>query len=256
MATVGISTVRNEADIIADTVGWMLTQVDHVIVADNLSTDGTYDILESLPITLLADTDPAHRQSEKMSALADRVRVEFGPDTWVVPFDADEVWYSPFGTLAERLGELDGFAMATADLYDHVATAADPDLASPVRRIGWRRRTPLPLPKVAVRAVDGLVIEDGNHGARFPRMVPASITGQLVIRHFPYRSAEQMERKAMQGSTALKAAGRDRSVGAHWHAYADLAEAGLLGHAFYEHFYSADPAADPNLIYDPAPCQS
>ena len=86
--------VRDEVDIIGPVVAHMLGQVDHVIVADNLSVDGTFDVLESFgsQITLVADTDPAYRQSEKMTHLAG-VAKSMGAD-WVVPFDADEWIYS------------------------------------------------------------------------------------------------------------------------------------------------------------------
>ena len=94
--------VKDEADIVAATVAHMCGQVDAVIVADNNSTDGTRDILDGLPVTVVDDPDPAYYQSRKMTALAGRARVEFDA-TWVIPFDADEWWYSPHGRIADVL---------------------------------------------------------------------------------------------------------------------------------------------------------
>lgn len=257
MSTFAVSMVRDEADIVADTITRMLAQVDHVIVADNLSTDETPSILWALAaqddrLTVVTDHEAAYDQSGKMTRLAHRAR-ELGAE-WVVPFDADEVWYSPHGRISDVLARLDGYAVAPADLYDHVSTAVDPQ-GLPVHRIGWRRRDPAPLPKVAVRTSPDLVIEMGNHGAHYGAWHGREITGQLVIRHFPYRSAEQMTRKAVQGSAALRAAGRPRDVGQHWHDYADLeaANPGAIAEVFREHFWSADPHADPSLIFDPCP---
>lgn len=253
--------VRDEADIIGATVAHMLTQVDHVIVADNLSADETPTILAEMAdgcdrLTVLTDHEPAHDQSGKMTRLAHRAR-DMGAE-WVVPFDADEAWYSPFGRIADVLAGLGGYAVARATLYDHVPTAADPE-GDPLASIGWRRRYPTPLPKVACRARADLVIEDGNHGAHYGAFRANEVTGQLIVRHYPYRTADQMTRKAVNGSAALWAAGRPRDVGRHWHDYADLeaARPGAIGEVFREHFWSADPESDESLIFDPlASCLS
>ena len=97
-----ITMVKNEADIIDRSVQHLLKQgVDHVLVADNLSTDATPDILTRLsrdhPVHVAHDRDPAHYQSWKMGLLAQAAR-RSGAD-WIVPFDADELWFGARGTL-------------------------------------------------------------------------------------------------------------------------------------------------------------
>lgn len=253
MTVVAVSMVRDEADIVAATVAHMCGQVDAVIVADNNSTDGTRDILDDLPVTVIDDPDPAYYQSRKMTALAERARTEFGAD-WVVPFDADEWWYSPFGRIADVL-EAQSCWVAGADLYDHVATGHDPDLEDPTKRIGWRRRDAAPLQKVACRPGPDLTIEQGNHDATYD--VPADrIDGLLVVRHFPYRSPEQMARKARNGAEAYAATDLPEDAGAHWRAYHQLMVAHgdeAIHDVFRMWFWTADPTTDPTLIYDPAP---
>ena len=64
--------VRDEADIIAYTLRHLLEEegVDHLIVADNLSTDDTRSILEGFPrsqVTILDDLEEGYDQSTKMS---------------------------------------------------------------------------------------------------------------------------------------------------------------------------------------------
>ena len=247
--------VKNEADIIGPIVAHMLGQVDHVLIADNLSTDATPDILAASGAEMIVDDDPAYRQSEKMSALAARARD--GGATWVVPFDADEIWYSPFGRIADVLPTFDQYAVATAALYDHVPTGVDPIDDNPITRIGWRRREPGALPKVACRTRPDLVIEQGNHGATYGRRWRGRrVNNQLVIRHYPYRTAEQFVAKARQGGAALKLTDLPESSGAHWRQYAQIAETHgdeALEGVFYEWFHSDDPRADDTLIYDPAP---
>lgn len=72
MTVFGICMAKNEEDIIGPVVEHMMSEVDHVIVADNLSQDNTRSILDSLTgnITVIDDLEPAYRQSEKMTHLA------------------------------------------------------------------------------------------------------------------------------------------------------------------------------------------
>ena len=89
----GITMVKNEADIVEQTIRHLLGQgVDHILAADNGSSDGTYEILlelsKILPVHVIQDRELAYYQSEKMTWLADRV-MEAGAE-WIIPFDADE----------------------------------------------------------------------------------------------------------------------------------------------------------------------
>ena len=90
MSTIAVTMVKNEQDIVGPIIEHMVGQVDHVIVADNMSTDDTRAILNDFgdSITVIDDLDPAYEQSKKMSALAQQALL-LGAE-WVVPFDADE----------------------------------------------------------------------------------------------------------------------------------------------------------------------
>ena len=264
MTTAAVTMVKDEADIIDTTVRHMLTQVHHVIVADNLSSDDTPNILMRLlaefpdRLRIVTDPDVGYEQSRKMTALARLAWDEFRAE-WVVPFDADEIWYSPFhDTIADHLATVaDQWLVMPARVYDHVATRRDdPDEPDPVLRLGYRRNEPLPLNKVACRNRTGLVIEQGNHGARYPGGATIH-EPQLVVRHFPYRSVEQLVRKVRNGAAAYAATDLPENMGAHWRQWgAGLEQNGeqWIDDLFHEWYYSRTPNnPESGLIFDPAP---
>lgn len=254
--------VRDEQDILPYTLPRMAAQLDHIIISDNLSVDDTPLILEEIAsefgnITILMDKDPAYLQSRKMTRLAEMAR-EDGAD-WVVPFDADEVWYTFGSQLKDRFPETTEWSVEFATLYDHVVTSKDDHtIEDPVNRIGWRRTWSAPLPKVAFRPLPGVVVEMGNHGARYPGMVGTLEDSGIIIHHYPYRSIEQMARKARNGADAYAAAGERVPVGAgqHWRDYGRfLDERGIeaIEEIFTTWFFSDDPEKDDQLIWDPCP---
>jgi hypothetical protein len=218
--------VRDEADIIETVVRHMLAQgVERVLIADNLSTDGTSDILQGLarsePVTVVGDRLAAYYQAEKMTRLA-RAAARAGA-TWVIPFDADEVWLAPTGTLAQWLAACDA-DVVQAPMFNHVPTSAD-DASEPdaVRRLRWRKTQPNRLHKVAFRAQRRARLAYGNHGvSRSGRRAVG-----LEIRHFPYRSEEQFVRKLRQGFAAMEASDLDDEVCKHWRGLGSQGDAWL-----------------------------
>lgn len=239
-----VSMVKDEADVVFDTVSRMMEQVDLVIVADNQSTDGTREILDQFPnLVVIDDHDPAYYQSRKMTGLAQHA-ADMGAE-WVIPFDADEVWLSAVGDMRHTFANLPPEALiAEATLVDHVATAADPP-GPPIRSMHWRRAMQAPLRKVAVRTHPGLQIHQGNHSATFKGVRhPLTVTGQLEVRHFPYRSPEQLIRKARNGGAAYAASDLPKDVGAHWRGYARILEEQgeqALREVFFKWYYRENP---------------
>lgn len=256
VSVVGIAMVRDEADVIAGTLRHMADEVDELVVLDNGSTDGTREILEELaavlPLTVLDDPEVGYYQSRKMSDLAARVAgVDRDPlGTWIVPFDADELWYGP-RRIAEVLVEAD-CTVAKAALFNHLATALDGPGPDPFRSMVWRQREPAPLPKVAFRWQPGAVVHQGNHGVTLPNVIAKPL---LEIRHFPARSAEQFTRKGLNGAAAYAHTDLPETEGAHWRGYGRLVDAhgpGVLGDVFRAHWWYLSPV-DAGLVHDPAP---
>lgn len=264
MTTIAVSMVRDEADVIEATVTNMIHQVDHVIIADNRSTDGTRDILDRLDVEVIDDPEPGYYQSRKVTTLA-RLARDRGAE-WVVPFDADELWYSPHGRIADALRNIPaGVNVVAARVFDHVATAKDGPGPDPVARQGWRNRGWLELPKVACRPTVDLVIRQGNHGADYDDEPRVLNDGSLIVRHFPYRSVEQFIRKVRNGAEAYRAAEGLRSdVGVHWRQWGAILDAqgeAAVEAIFRTWYYRDDPEQGERrdgelllpLVWDPAP---
>lgn len=255
--------VKDEADIVETTIRHLLTQVDEVVVCDNLSTDGTSEILlrlrEELGIIVQSDEEVGYYQAAKTTALAQEARGR--GHGWFIPVDADELWFAGDGRrIADYLDGVPLDAMfVKAAILNHVATATDPpEEPNPVRRLCWRQREPLAYQwwKVACRTRPDLEIAMGNHSARTHG--PGREETGLAIRHFPYRSAAQFVRKAENGLAAYRAAPdlMNAGYGAHWKAYGEAVEQGgrEAGEAwFYDAFFIGDPERDPSLVFDPAP---
>lgn len=248
----GVALIKDEADIIERTISHMLGQVDRVIVADNRSTDGTRQILDRMDVEVVDDPVLGHWQSRKITTLAERARAEGA--TWVVPFDADELWFARLGRVGDVLEAIPPAAqLVEAVIFDHVPTA-DARGGDPVERMGWRRAQQEPLHKVACRPQDGLTVHQGNHCADYGTPFPLWVRDQLVIRHFPYRSPEQFISKARNGSAAYAATDLPEDMGAHKRLYGRLLEEGgeqALRAYYAERFYVEDPENAPSLTYDP-----
>lgn len=248
--------VKDEADIIEPVLDHLSRNVDAMIVCDNGSTDGTRELLDSWQrlsdqLLVLDDFGVAYYQSRKMTQLA-RMASERG-HAWVVPVDADEVWYAPGSRVADLLAaQGPDVQIMRAALYNHLPTARDPVHRNPLRRLGWRQRAPGALPKVAARLHPTLTIEAGNHGAHYDG--PHVATDGLVIRHFSWRSPEQYLRKIRNGCVAYAETNLPEAIGAHWRMLAGHSDEEIMAH-YDRWFFVPEPEADPALIYDPAPIE-
>ena len=239
--------VRDEEDIIGQVVEHMLTQVDALIVLNNRSVDRTTEILHSLEsdrVSIVNDPTVGYEQSKKMTSLAHTAHGWFGAD-WIVPFDADEIWYAPNGHIGRYLETVPAdIHVVPASLYDHVCTGVDdPNEPNPVKRLQWRRDYAAPLPKVACRYREDMVIGMGNHDVSYTDK-GASGRERLAIRHFPYRSVDQIIRKVRNGAEAYAATDLPVHYGAHWRQWGQILEQNgpdAIGALFQEWYYREAP---------------
>lgn len=257
----GIIMVKDEEDIIYHSLVHAAEEgMTGIIVADNMSTDKTWDeihrakdVLKGSPCEIIPinDIEVGYYQSRKMTNLA-RQAYELGA-TWIVPFDADEIWTAP-DTIANYLNSLpDKINVVTADLYNHFGTGIDPTGPIPFQNMSWRLPEKGSLPKVAFKWQEDAVIGQGNHSVSMKGI--KSATG-LEIRHFPYRSWEHFKRKAINGAKAYNVTDLPQSMGSHWRQYflqiERFGEDVVRKEVFEKYFWFFSPI-ESGLINDPAP---
>lgn len=208
-----VTMVKNEVDIIEHTIRHLISQgVDHILIADNGSTDGTLELLRGisreLPVHVGIDHEVGYYQDHKMTALAAFAR-KHGAQ-WVIPFDADEFWFARNSSLRDFLLTLDA-SVVTARMYNVFPSHDKPELDGIKGPLELDTSSPIQ-EKVAIRPHPLLWIGFGNHSA----VRPGYQREGLRIVHVPWRSREQFARKVRQGSNALRLTGFTGGVGSHW----------------------------------------
>ena len=215
---------KNEEDVIVHSVRHMLGQgVAGVIVVDNGSTDATRSLLDAIAaeddrLHVGTDSEPGFYQGMKTSYLA-HLAWRAGAD-WVVPFDADELWYASGTTLADRLSRLPVDRVWT-DYRTVYPLADDGSLDLGAGRPVQVDRAPTAWMKIAFRARRWVWVGEGNHDLRNRGPEPLVALHML---HFSCRSLEQYSRKAMDGVAALDDAGMDDTIATHWRGWAELTD--------------------------------
>jgi acetyltransferase-like isoleucine patch superfamily enzyme len=235
---VAISMIGNEADVVEAFVRDNLDYVDHMLIAEHNSLDGTGDILralveEGLPLTVRRIEATAFAQAAVTNTLLAEAVERFDPD-WVIPLDADEFLDAPGRAALEAdLAALSG-SHARLRWIQHVPSADDEAAeAHPARRIRHRYDYPPPDPehnpyvwKLALNCrlirpyLDRYDLEKGSHrvvfkGCREPSSQPAQILQHTVLRHYPVRSFEQLGLKGGLGLLQARLAGEQELGGTH-----------------------------------------
>lgn len=243
----GITMVRNEEDVIENVLRHQVSQgISPILVADNKSNDETPNILarlaKELPIFIIKDSLDAYHQAEKMTALS-RIAYKHGAQ-WIVPFDADEMWFAKGSTVAEFLVS-SHLCISNAAMYN-----VYPGSSGAVAKMD---STQQPMGKVAFRATYFALLGIGNH-----LVYRSGEAGDgLFIAHLPWRNIEQLQRKVRQGRQALESASLPINMGSHWRALAALTDEEVqrlwsciqtqtphpaLGDRFHGPILDADPA--------------
>lgn len=197
--------VRDEADVVeANLAHHLALGVDHVIVTDHRSSDGTTEILERVAgdgrLTLIREESEELRQSDWVTRMARLAATEHGAD-WVINGDADELWWPRDGALRDVLAAVPTRFGALRGLWRNFVPR--PEDGRPFHeRMTIRRRPASDLTdpfhaqvKVVHRAHPDVVVTQGNHDALGAPLPLIREWLPFEVLHFPIRTAEQARRK-------------------------------------------------------------
>jgi glycosyltransferase involved in cell wall biosynthesis len=206
-----IMMVRNEADIVrANVLHHLAVGIDHVLVVDNGSTDGTLGILEELATTsrvhVVSRPGPFH-QAETTTEFAREAFLRGA--RWVLPIDADEFWHVPGGRLRDVLDDAADAGALEVEVVNFVQRREQESLDTRAL-LTMTRRVPTPVgssgeaselvesgrisfvecrypPKCISRASIALQIGQGNHSVTGTDG-PLRKTAAIVCLHAPLRA--------------------------------------------------------------------
>jgi hypothetical protein len=201
--------MKNEADIAEAHVRHHARHFDKIIVSDDGSTDGTYEILQNLaavglPVIVLREPHIGKDQSRFMTGLMRMAFDEFRAD-WVAPVDADEfIEPAPSTSLGQLLSERSENPVCLP--WSNFVWSADDDSTelNPVIRLQRCMPPRHDMSKIlvpsAVGRVVGAKIGQGNHSISVQgRPLPAVECSGIRLCHYPIRSVAQYASKMAIG---------------------------------------------------------
>lgn len=244
--------VRDEADVIRQNLDFHFSQgVDFVVAMDNLSVDGSTDILLEYErqgrLHYIKQTSDDFRQREWLTAMARIARVKFGAD-WVINNDSDEFWWPTKGTLKERFENLPkNITLVRAERSNFLYHVEEDEALPFYDRMTYRSLAswstlgePLPS-KVAHAGSRWVKVGYGSHAVS--RVWPKAAASDVAqILHFPMRTQDQFLNKISKGGAALtrNSTLAERDMQTWIRLYSSLTKDGNLDNYFNEHSYDTE----------------
>ncbi len=199
---------RDEADVIDAHLKFHLNAgVDFVIATDNLSQDGTTEILESYArdgqLHMIREDSEYLQQAEWTTRMGRLAATEFGAD-WVLHSDADEFWWPRGESLKDVLASIPARYGIVRALLRHFVPRPDGESSFADRMtVRMSAQAPINDPrslfrpnlKVVHRADSNVTVSIGTQRLIDSPLVPLRGWYPIEFFHFPVRSLEHCKRK-------------------------------------------------------------
>ncbi len=262
---VGASRILNEAALIEPFLRHHAALLDHHVIFDNGSTDGTVEIIralrtEGLSVEVHQAASPVYAEMY-VNTLLYRLARERGAD-WVLFLDCDELihlGHVPEGLRAVLDAVHPDLACTHLALIDYLgATPETRQEANPFLRLTRRRAAPQ-FTKVFVRGMDPgrVAVDAGNHGASVDKQrAVGPVQTALILAHFPERDPAQAAAKAVVGRLKVIASGSESVspvISNHYIAPMAALQDDALGWLRAKEAELRAWDDDPALVLDPVP---
>jgi Glycosyl transferase family 2 len=199
---------RDEADVIDANVAFHLNAgVDFMIAMDNLSQDGTTEVLESYArdghLFLIREESEFLRQADWITRMGRLAATDFGAD-WIIHSDADEFWWPRGESLRDVLTSVpERYGVVRALLRQFVPRPDDGSFFADRMVVRLSASAPINDPrslfrpnlKVIHRADPNVNVSIGAQRLIGSSFAPLRGWYPIEFFHFPVRSFEQTERK-------------------------------------------------------------
>lgn len=201
MNLVAIATMKNEIDIAEAFVRHTLAFVNRLVVLDNGSTDGTFEVLEALqreglPVTTVQDNSLGHHHSQRMTRLMREYAVQQCGADWVLAIDADEFVAVSDGGLVVNEAHADDRPVAMS-WRSYVPDPSDPPSElNPVIRLRHRVVNGCKIIKLLVprklAALPEAILWQGGHELKVgDSLCEPERQDRVYLGHFPVRTPGQ-----------------------------------------------------------------
>lgn len=233
----------NEADIIAAVVKHLIWNDVQVVALDNGSNDGTYEILERLPLLRLLRLASSGYAWQHLLATVENVACGINSE-WSVHHDADEIRYGPWPELNLRQSfervRREGFTAVDHRVRNYPPVDNDYSGNDPESYFrGYYSTCGYDNDKhikawATIRSPSVNLANSAGHEVNFPGRV--IYPEKFLIKHYPIRSQQHGERKVLQDRIP-RFLSSERQKG--WHTQ--------YNHIGLGHNFLADPK---DLIYE------
>ncbi len=202
MKIVAMLKVRDEEDIISETIENLIDQQIDLVILDNGSTDKTYEICKRYEkkdnVKLLQVFGDMGESNQILRILYD-MTLTLCPD-WIITFEADAFFETGQNNLSLREGiekaDRMGYNLIQFDRFDFFITDADDDSIKSVKNRMKYYSYQNDFQYRVWKFIPGVLAEEGGHYPTFPKGGQYKIfPTKFVLRHYPFRNKKQMENK-------------------------------------------------------------